>query len=109
MHKLIGLAVLLAVVAASVGGALPAFAHEDGNDFVCPVFNEDSKAGEKNPNAHPIGGDDVTIIPGENTGEQRANHLDIPDKATNGDGDGTPGGDHSSTGDSDYSGVWDGD
>ncbi len=95
-------------------GALPAMA-AGGNDFVCPVWNSDSQAGAKNPNAVEIGGGDYTIIPGLNRGNsgkvgtQRADTLNVPDGATNMNGDGTPGGTHASPGDSDYSAIWNGD
>ena len=65
--------------------------------FVCPVFNPDSAVGEKNPNAVPIGGGDYTIV-GPN--------VSVPDQATNGGGEGTPGGEHSSPGDTDYTAIW---
>lgn len=80
--------------------AAPARAAE-GDDFVCPVFNS-SAVGEHNPNAVPIGGGDSTILPGNATG------LNVPDQATNGDGAGSPAGDHARPGDRDYTAVWNG-
>jgi hypothetical protein len=65
--------------------------------FVCPVFNPDSAVSDHNPNAVGIGGGDYTII-GPN--------VSVPDQATNGGGTGTPGGAHSSPGDSDYTAIW---
>ncbi len=66
------------------------------------MFNSDA-VGEHNPNAIPIADGDYSIIPG-NSG-----HLSVPDTATNADGDGSPAGDHSSPGDSDYTAIWNGD
>lgn len=70
---------------------------EKTDGFVCPVFNSNSAVGEHNPNAVQIGGGDYTI-PGPN--------VSVPIHATNGDGAGTPGGEHSAPGDSDYTAVW---
>jgi hypothetical protein len=105
------LMVLLAVVGALfVSAALPAFAHEEGNDFVCPVFKS-AAVGEHNPNAVEIGDGDYTILPGYRAGlgEQRADHLDVPDKATNMNGNGSPPGAHASPGDPNYTAIWNGD
>lgn len=78
--------------------SVPALA---GEDFVCPVFNSDA-VGAHNPNAVPIGGGDYTILPGN------SDHLNVPDGATNGDGAGSPEGDHARPGDRDYTAVWNG-
>ena len=75
------------------------FAVEKTDGFVCPVFNSGSAVGEKNPNAIEIGGGDYTIL-GPN--------VSVPINATNGDGSGTPGGAHSSPGDTDYTAIWSG-
>ena len=76
-----------------------ALADHDGktDGFVCPVFNDKSAVGAKNPNAVQIGGGDYSII-GPN--------VSVPTGATNGDGTGTPGGAHSSPGDRDYTAIW---
>jgi len=73
---------------------------EKTDGFVCPVFNANSQAGAKNPNAVEIGGGDYTIL-GPN--------VSVPVHATNGDGEGSPPGPHSSPGDSDYTAIWSGD
>ena len=105
MKRKLMLILIPAVVALSIATAVPALAHDGGNDFVCPVFNSNSAVGEKNPNRHQIA-DGWTIIPGENTGTQRAGHLDVPDNATNADGAGWPASDYASPGDPDYSAIW---
>lgn len=66
-------------------------------DFVCPVFNDNSKVGENNPNAVLIGEGDYSIIGPD---------VNVPDQATNGDGSGIPGSEHSNPGDTDYSAIW---
>jgi len=70
---------------------------EKTEGFVCPVFNSNSGAGAHNPNAVEIAGGDYTII-GPN--------VKVPIHATNGNGAGSPGGPHSSPGDSDYTAIW---
>ena len=35
---------------------------EKTDGFVCPVFNDNSKVGEKNPNAIQIAGGDYTVL-----------------------------------------------
>ena len=110
MKKLIAIVIAVAAIGALFAGALPAMA-AGGTDFVCPVFNANSQAGEKNPNAINIGDGTPafdTILPGLNRGNsgkagtQRANHLDVPDGATNGNGTGViHGAANSAPGDSD--------
>jgi hypothetical protein len=65
--------------------------------FVCPVFNPESAVGAHNPNAEEIGDGDYSIIGPE---------VSVPAHATNGDGDGSPPGPHSSPGDTDYTAIW---
>ena len=79
---------------------------EKVNGFVCPVWNPDSQAGNMNPNAHLINGG-TTIIPGENTGTPRAQHLSIPDHATNQNGAGHPSiAGFAGPGDPGYTAIW---
>ncbi len=89
------LASLLAALTATAAFAGGPPEKTDG--FVCPVFNDGSAVGENNPNAVQIGGGDYTIVGPE---------VSVPTNATNQDGAGTPGGDHASPGDSDYTAVW---
>ena len=65
--------------------------------FVCPVFNDGSQAGAKNPNAVLIGGGDFSVIGPD---------VSIPINATNGNGAGSPGGAHFVPGDNDYTAIW---
>ena len=92
---------ILAAAALAAGVILPAVASAGGvektDGFVCPVFNADSAVAVSNPNVVIIGGGDATIV---------GPSVSVPTGATNGDGAGTPGGSHSSPGDSDYTAVW---
>lgn len=64
--------------------------------FVCPVFKSDA-VGLHNPNAQPIADGDYTIVGPD---------VSVPIHATNGNGAGSPGGPHSSPGDTDYTAIW---
>ena len=83
---------LLAVFAIVIAG----FSAKARADFVCPVFNSAS-VGQHNPNAVQIGGGDWSII-GPN--------VNVPARATNMDGAGSPPGQHASPGDPGYSAIW---
>jgi len=87
------------LVLGSLSGAAYAQPVEKTDGFVCPVFNSDSMAGAKNPNAVAIGQGDYTIVGPD---------VSVPVIATNGDGSGTPPGPHSSPGDTDYTAIWSG-
>jgi len=91
-----------AIVALLVAPAISFASAPDKTDgFVCPVFNSNSAVGEHNPNAFPIADGDYSLIP---SGSPHT--ISIPIHATNGDGAGSPGGAHSSPGDSDYTAIW---
>lgn len=93
MQRTLRLAVVSAIMLGFLVSATPAFA-----DFVCPVLKP--QVGAHNPNAVAIGGGDYTVIPG------KADHLNVPDHATNMDGAGTPPGTHARPGDRDYTAIW---
>lgn len=78
-----------------------ALAHTGGNDFVCPVLVQQA-VGDHNPNAVPIGGGHYTVAPAG------AQHLSVPDQATNMGGTGTPPGTHAMPGDTNYTAIWNG-
>ena len=116
MKKLfIGLSIVSLVIVGLTGITGVAFAAQPqdvpgyGNDFVCPVIASESM-GMNNPNAGDLGEGTYTVVPPT----LHANHLNVPDKATNGDGYGSPG-DHtgdnaqSMPGDKDYTAIWNGD
>ena len=106
MKKLIIILVVVAVVSIF---AIPSVLFADPVDkvsaFVCPVFNANSQAGNKNPNAVGIAEGDKSILPGKAAGD--AGHLNgpvsVPENATN---SGAPNGPHSSPGDTDYTAIW---
>jgi hypothetical protein len=75
------------------------------DSFVCPVFNPESQAGAKTPNAFGIGGGDTSIKPG-NAFTHPDGPVSVPEGATNQDGDGTPPGTHAGPGDEGYTAIW---
>lgn len=104
------LLLLAALVATAmvVPGMAAAEKPEKVEAFVCPVFNDDAAVGDHNPNVITIYDGDYSILPGK-AGEHGPNvteHMMVPITATNGDGDGSPAGPHSSPGDSNYTAVW---
>jgi len=99
-HSTLFASITLAIVflfALTLPAVTEAAAVEKTDGFVCPVFNSTSAVGEHNPNAVGIYGGDYTVLGPE---------VSIPIKATNGDGAGSPEGEHSVPGDSDYTAVW---
>lgn len=74
-----------------------AAAVEKTDGFVCPVFNDNSKVGEKNPNAIEISNGDYTIV---------GPKVSVPITATNDNGQGSPAGNHSSPNDKTYTAIW---
>lgn len=99
------IAVGTATAALFVGpGAGSAFA-----DFVCPVLpgSDQGKAKrlDKSGQFIEIAGGDQSILPGK-AGDPASSPVSVPDHATNGNGSGSPGGDHSSPGDRDYTAIW---
>lgn len=95
--QIINLASAFALVTVVLPTASLAGGAEKTSGFVCPVLN--STVGANNPNAVQIGGGDFSII---------GPKVSVPTGATNADGAGTPGGAHSSPGDSDYTAIWSG-
>jgi hypothetical protein len=73
--------------------------------FVCPVLKVAEQVHGSGQFA-PLG-DDSTILPG-NAGSGETFNGNVPNHATNGDGTGTPGVDHTAPGDTGYSAVWSG-
>jgi hypothetical protein len=70
--------------------------------FVCPVLNVPQQA-LGSGQFRPLG-DDSTILPGD-AGSAETFNGNVPNHATNGDGAGTPGVDHTEPGDPGYSAV----
>jgi hypothetical protein len=101
MSKLLRIALVLTALSALT--ATTAFAAGPGDDasgFVCPVLG--GQAGDVHGQSAPdplvpIYGGDYTV---------GGPNVNVPTHATNGDGAGSPGGDHSSPGDTDYTAIW---
>jgi hypothetical protein len=101
MSKLVRVMLVLAALSALT--ATTAFAAGPGDDssgFVCPVLG--GQAGMDHGQSDPaplvgIAGGDYTV---------GGPNVNVPIHATNGDGAGSPGGDHSSPGDTDYTAIW---
>lgn len=108
MRRVALLLVAAVVAAALVPGLAAAEKPEKVEAFVCPVFNDNSAVGDKNPNAFMIYDGDYSILPGKagEHGPNVAEHMSVPIHATNGDGTGSPPGPHSSPGDSNYTAIW---
>lgn len=96
--KLIGAAGAISV---ALLGAGPAFA-----DFVCPVLpiSENGAANSK-ANLVTIAGGDTSILPGK-AGDPANSPVNVPDTATNDNGNGSPGGAHDAPGDDGYTAIW---
>ena len=91
---LTGILSVVVVTSAFAGGT------ETTDGFICPVLG--GQAGGENGNSSPdvfvtIAGGDTTIIGPD---------VSVPVHATNDNGAGSPGGDHASPGDADYTAIW---
>jgi hypothetical protein len=75
-------------------------------DFVCPVLSVPQQARDHSGQFVTLPSGEATILPGK-AGDATQSPVDPPDHATNSDGTGSPGGDHASPGDRDYSPIWD--
>jgi hypothetical protein len=94
---LVGILSALTATAALANGGPP----ETTEGFVCPVLGgEAGEHGNATGITGPIGpeGDEFFTVIGPD--------VNVPTHATNGNGAGTPGGDHSSPGDTDYTAIW---
>lgn len=109
MHKrliLAGCAVAVAVgLFASSAMASPPERAED--PFVCPVLKLNEKAVEQTGKFGEIGEGEYTFGPGA-AGNPETFNGNVPNTATNADGSGSPGGEHSAPGDTDYTAIWSG-
>lgn len=94
--------IMLGVAAAFAGpGAGAAWA-----DFVCPVLpvSDQSKL-NSNAGFITISGGDTSILPGK-AGDPASSPVDVPDRATNQGGAGSPAGAHAGPGDAGYTAIW---
>jgi hypothetical protein len=110
MNKFYKIATILAVFIILGAGMLVAESNakepEKTDGFVCPVLGgkagENGKASE--PHGNSPGGPIVEIGGGDYT--VAGPDVEVPVHATNDEGAGTPGGDHASPGDPDYTAIW---
>ena len=75
-------------------------------DFVCPVLPVSDQAKENSKAGFiTIGDGDTSILPGK-AGDAASSSVDVPDRATNQEGAGSPAGAHASPGDPGYTAIW---
>lgn len=97
-----------AVVAGlSAGSALAAPPERASDPFVCPVLTLPDQAVDNSDRFNELPSGEYTFGPGA-AGSAETFNGNVPDHATNGDGAGSPGGDHSAPGDTDYTAIWSG-
>lgn len=101
MKKLLMILVLAALVSAFAATTAFAEGVEKEPGFVCPVLGGQAgdDHGDSEPGAiKPLGETGDYTIPGPD--------VNVPEFATNDNGEGTPGGDHASPGDTTYTAIW---
>ena len=101
MRKLLSGLILTVILSMSTVSAVFADALQENEGFVCPVLG--GQAGDPHGNSAPvkivpIAGGDYTI---------GGPDVNVPEHATNDEGEGSPGGDHASPGDPGYTAIWD--
>jgi hypothetical protein len=98
-------ALLAGIAASSAVAATPVRAEDP---FVSPVLSVNGNAVE-HADGHfkEIGEGQYTFAPGA-AGSAETFNGKVPNQATNGGGTGSPGGAHSSPGDTDYTAIWSG-
>ncbi|OGO14937.1 MAG: hypothetical protein A2Z14_16980 [Chloroflexi bacterium RBG_16_48_8] len=101
MRKILSGILLMVVLSVLTVSAVFADAPEKTDGFVCPVLG--GQAGADRGNSDPekiqeIDGGDYTVANPD---------VSVSEHATNDEGDGSPGGDHASSGDPGYTAIWD--
>jgi len=110
MRKRLLTAVSAAMVVAglSASSAMAGGPPERAEDpFVCPVLTVSEHAVESSGKFNSIGEGEYTFGPGK-AGSSETFNGNVPNIATNGDGEGVPQGPRSSPGDTDYTAIWSG-
>jgi hypothetical protein len=114
MRKLLIAASAVAMLAGlSASSAMAATPERADDPFVCPVLTVDENAvthtgGGKDGHFNDIGDGEYTFGPGA-AGDRERFNGNVPNHATNEDGEGVPkGGSRSSPGDTDYTAIWSG-
>jgi hypothetical protein len=99
------MAIFVVLSAIMLSGIVAAIPPEKTEGFVCPVFTQEAVT--HNPNVFEIGEGHWSLLPGSNPEDGPRHIVKVPKHATNGDGAGVVGGEHSEPGDSDYTAIWD--
>jgi hypothetical protein len=96
-----------AVMGLGASSAMAAPSDLASEPFVCPVLTLPNQAGNSGK-FNGIGDGTYTFAPG-NAGEAETFNGNVPNHATNADGEGSPNpGDHASPGDTTYTAIWSG-
>jgi ABC-type phosphate transport system substrate-binding protein len=103
-RTLLAVTATVAVVGASGGQALAAPPNTATDPFVCPVLTLPAASAD---NFNSLGDGQYTLAPGA-AGSSDTFNGNVPNLATNADGSGSPGGSHSSPGNTDYTAIWSG-
>ena len=106
-RALIAVSAVTALAGLSASNAMAAPPDRADDPFVCPVLKVSDQGAQSSGQFAPLGDGNYTILPG-NAGSAETFNGNVPSGATNADGAGSPGGSHSSPGDTDYSAVWSG-
>jgi hypothetical protein len=109
MRKLLLIGSAVALLAGFSASSAMAETPERAEDpFVCPVLTVDENAvSHTEGRFNPLGEGEYTFGPGA-AGSGDTFNGNVPNHATNEGGDGSPGGDHSAPGDTDYTAIWSG-
>ena len=90
----------------SASSALADEPERASDPFVCPVITISEQAYESSGHFNDLGEGQYTFGPG--AAGEKGTMGPVPNHATNEDGEGSPGGDHSAPGDTDYTAIWSG-
>jgi hypothetical protein len=108
MRKPMTMVASVAALALLPAGSAVAAPPERADDpFVCPVLSVSQQAVDRSGRFNSLGNGEYTFGPGS-AGDPSTFNGKVPNHATNADGAGSPGGDHSAPGDSDYTAIWSG-
>jgi hypothetical protein len=101
------LPVTAAALMAMPSAAMAAPPDRAEDPFVCPVLALPSQAVDQSGRFDSIGNGEYTFAPGA-AGSADTFNGNVPNRATNADGGGSPGGAHASPGAAGYTAIWSG-
>ena len=105
---LIATSAVAGVMGLSASSAMAATPERASEPFVCPVLTLSEQGVDNSGKFDSIDDGTYTFGPGS-AGSADSFNGNVPDNATNADGDGSPrAGDHPSPGDTDYTAIWSG-